>query len=61
MFYVEGLESVEEGRNAVQGAFIMYCVTFGLSLAYVSTVKEEEEENEITMVEIQRPRSYDLM
>jgi len=60
VFYVEGLESVEQGRSSVKGAFVLYCCTFGASLAYITAKPEVEEEREINMVEIQRPE-YDVM
>lgn len=54
------MESVEQGRSSVKGAFVLYCCTFGASLAYITAKPEVEEEREINMVEIQRPE-YDVM
>ncbi|GMH80432.1 hypothetical protein TrVE_jg7621 [Triparma verrucosa] len=45
VFYVEGLESVEGGRQSVWGAFAMYVFTFCASTIYdkVGTSSEELE------------------
>ncbi|GMI47630.1 hypothetical protein TrCOL_g8395 [Triparma columacea] len=61
VFYVEGLESVEQGRSSVTGAFIMYCITFGASLAYVTTQRGHNDSGEeIGMVQMQPPTYTNL-